>query len=190
MSLAYQLFFKWSLEVAGHSWTKSLTGLNIAHNTIDGQILNIRQGMLQGGSFSDMEGVVRYNKQGEAMSPEVTCEFPTKKVVDVGKHNQFNCQTDSGRTKISITKVGSGYEISAIQDQSLVLYNKVKSELMIQESFPSTYIFSTPGSTSLKGQIMSIGQSMDSADNFSRVNGVVRYVKAGEAFSPRVTCNF
>ncbi len=104
------------------------------------------------------------------------------------KAQTLNCVSESGRTAVNVDKVGAYFEVTTIQDGSLVLNDRVRTTLRIQESFPATYIYS--GRTTRK-VYFSAGQStsnLEDRNSFSPVKGTVTYTKDGLIFNTSVTC--
>lgn len=108
---------------------------------------------------------------------------------ELDKVQTLKCISESGRTAVSIDKVGAYFEVTTIQDGRRVLNDRVRTTMRIQESFPATYIYA--GRTTQK-TYFSAGQSMRSDDDdsqrFSKVNGQVTYTKDGLIFTTSVTC--
>lgn len=106
--------------------------------------------------------------------------------VDLGNVKSFRCESESGRTVVNVNFFRGFYEITTIQDRTLMLHYRVRTRLRVQESFPATYVYAgrTTGNTYLV-----LGQSTRDMEFFSEVGGVIHYEKFNRLYKTPVTCD-
>jgi hypothetical protein len=144
--------------------------------------------LAHGVSAADHAGL----QTAENTRPEAARTSPTSPTdgfayQDLSDATRLRCTTQSGRTVVHVEKFQNYYWITVIQDRRWILLKDVPTGLMVQESFPATYIYR--GRTS-KAIYLTLGQTTqdENFERFSPVMGTVRYVKNGQTLEVEVGC--